>query len=200
MYVAKSISDIDGLATRMGALEEEAYNEFAHVFGPRLRAFFIRRGLTETDAEDLAGSCVTDIALKVNKYRQLTEGGFAAWVFTLARRALSDWRRTYRPTEPLSDDFAAPSVEGDGEADLSAVQAVQEALSQFSELDRSLILLRNLREEQTYSSLGKLHGISEGAARVRHFRALKQLRTILEKDPRIKEYLGDARRLGKNHE
>lgn len=199
MHVARSITEIDGLATRMGALEEEAYNEFAHIFGPRLRAFFIKRGLTEADAEDLAASCVTDIALKVKKYRQLTEGGFAAWVFTLARHALSDWHRTHRPTEPLPEDLTAPSIEEEPEEETSAILAVQEALSQFSELDRSLILLRNLRLEETYAALGKLHGISEGAARTRHFRALKQLKAILEVDPRIKEFLSNKNGR-KNHE
>ena len=189
MRVAKSISDLDGLATRMVDLEEEAYKQFAQIFGPRLRAFFIRRGLTEIEAEDLAGSCVTDIALKVRKYRQVTAGGFRGWVFTLARHALVDWRRTHQPTEELTDDVAAPLHDDEASENLPVVLAVEEALSEFSELDRSLLLLRNLQEKGTYAAIGELHGMTEGAVRVRHFRAKKQLKTMLENDPRLKDYL-----------
>jgi len=187
--VAKSISDIDGLATRMVGLEEEAYKEFAQIFGSRLRAFFIRRGLTEMDAEDLAGSCVTDIALKVRKYRQVTAGGFTGWVFTLARHALVDWRRTHQATEELSDNLAAPLNDDQASENLPIVLAVEEALSEFSELDRSLLLLRNLQEKGSYAAFGDIHGMTEGAVRVRYFRAKKQLKAILEKDSRLKDYL-----------
>jgi len=192
--VAKSISDIDGFATRMIDLEEEAYKQFAQIFCPRLRAFFIRRGLTEMDAEDLAGSCVTDIALKVRKYRQVTEGGFRGWVFTLARHTLADWRQRHQPTEELPDDVAAPLDDDQASVNLTIVLAVEEALSEFSELDRSLLLLRNLQEKGTYAAFGELHGMSEGAIRVRHFRAKKQLKAILEKDPRLKDYLSKIER------
>jgi RNA polymerase sigma factor (sigma-70 family) len=190
MYVARSIKEIDSLATGMLALEDEAYNEFARIFGPRLRALFIRQGLTMADAEDLAVSCVTDIALKVEKYKQISEGGFGAWVFTLARHALADWRRSHHPTEELPDDLAAQLIPADDEEqNLDAILAVREALAQFSEMDQSLILLRNLGDEYSYAELSERLGISREAARVRHFRALKRLKVILEKDPRIKSLL-----------
>lgn len=191
MYVAKSISDLDGLATRMAALEEEAFTQFAHIFGPRLRAFFVRRGLAESDAEDLAGSCVTDIALKVRHYRQIAEGGFGAWVFTLAHHALADWREAHVPTEPLSDDLATETVGDADESDLSVILAVEEALAKLPELDRSLIRLRLLKEDKTYKAFLERNGMSAGAARVRHFRALRKLKNTLEADPRITEYLSE---------
>jgi len=191
MYVAKSISDLDDLATRMLALEEEAYNQFAHIFGPRLRAFFVRRGLSDSDAEDLAGSCITDIALKVRHYRHVTGGGFKAWVFTLARHALVDWLRTRLPTQELPDDLPSEAANETTEEDLSVVLAVQDALAKLSDLDRSLILLRNLKEEDTYLAFLSENKISAGTARVRHFRALKKLKQILLQDPRITTYLKD---------
>jgi len=195
MYVAKSISDLDDLATRMMALEEEAYNQFAHIFGLRLRAFFVRRGLSESDAEDLAGSCITDIALKVRHYRHVTGGGFNAWVFTLARHALVDWLRTRLPTQELPDDLPSEAANERTEEDLSVVLAVEEALAKLPDLDRSLILLRNLKEQDTYLSFLRKNKISVGAARVRHFRALKKLKEILQVDPRITTYLKDKESL-----
>lgn len=190
MCVAGRINDIDSLATRMLALEEEAFNEFASVFGPRFRAFFVRRGLTAMDAEDLAVSCVTDIALKVEKFRSVTGGGFEAWVFTLARRALFDWWRQRQETVPLSEDLPAPSAEEeDVESDPGVIAAVREALGQLPESEQKLVMLRNLGPEHTYADLSAQLGVTPEAARVRHFRAMKRLKSILENDPRIQKLL-----------
>lgn len=189
MRVAKYVNDIDSLAARMLALEEEAFTDFARVFGPRFRAYFIRRGLPVVDAEDLAVSCVTDIALKIEKYKPVAGGGFEAWVFTLARRALFDWWRERRATEPLPDDLPAPLPGEPEEGELAVVEAVRDAVAQLPEADQALIELRDLGGEYTYSEISQQLGLSPQGARVRHFRALKRLKSILEKDPRIGKLL-----------
>jgi RNA polymerase sigma-70 factor (ECF subfamily) len=188
--VARSNKEIEGLAERMAASEEQAFVEFADTFGPRFRSFFIKRGLSSSNAEDLTASCITDIALKVEKYKAIREGGFEAWVFTLARNYLIDWLRAQRHSEPLSDDLAAPTP-SDAEIDLEqdVVLAVGDALSQLSETDQMLIRLRHLVEDHTYAEIGEHLGISTEAARVRHFRALKRLKALLETDERIRTFL-----------
>jgi RNA polymerase sigma-70 factor (ECF subfamily) len=172
---------------RMAVSEEEAFVEFAKIFGPRLRAFFINRGLSVTDAEDLSVTCVTDISLKVDKYTPVKEGGFAAWVFTLARHAMIDWLRRRRATEPLPETLATPDQFNDDEDEpnMEAILAVRDALSQLSEDDRTLILLRDLGEKSSYTEIGERLGLRTDAIRVRHHRALKKLKGLLEKDPQI---------------
>lgn len=177
----------------MSAHEEDAFVEFARTFGPRFRAYFVRRGLNLGDAEELSVSCVTDIALKVDKYQQLRVGGFEAWVYTLARRALSDWWRARRPAEPLSEDFAAPGGSGadaegaDDEADAGVIMAVRDALGRLSESDRTLIVLRHFGREHTYAEVSERLGVTQQAARVRYFRARNRLKELLLEDARIRE-------------
>ena len=197
MRVARSDKYIEGLATRMLGLEEDAFIEFSDLFGPRLRAFFVRRGLSAGDAEDLSVSCVTDIALKVNKYTSVREGGFTSWVFALAYHALADWWRANKAYGPLPETLAAPpppdaQVEGAPEL----VLAVRQALDLLPESDRSVILLRELGANHTFEEIGERLGVRTEAARVRHHRALKKLRAILEEDPRIVWFLSRQKNRG----
>ena len=195
MRVARPNSEIEDLAARMAAAEDDAYAEFAVTFGPRLKAFFVRKGVARADAEELSVSCVTDIALKVNKYKPVRAGGFEAWVFTVARHFLIDWLRSRRDTEPLTDDLASLPFDEDEEVapDLVITIAVREAITQLSAPDQTVIRLRHLESEATYEEIANCLGISPEAARVRHFRAMKRLKSILEEDDRISRYLGSDR-------
>jgi RNA polymerase sigma factor (sigma-70 family) len=187
---AKSEIDIEDLARRMSAFDELAFKEFADMFGPRFKALFSRRGLPMAEAEDLSVSCVTDIALKVNKYRPTEGGSFEGWVFTLAHRYLIDWWRARRATVPLPDGLAyIPTSSEEFEPNLNAVFAVRDAMAQLSETDQLLIRLRNLGEEYSYDEIGRRLGLRADTARVRHFRAMKRLKIILEKDSRIQRFI-----------
>lgn len=200
MRAARSDINMEDLACRMSALEEESFYEFAGLFGPRFRALFLSRGLTHADADDLSISCVTDIALKVGQYKHVANGSFEAWVFTLARRYLIDWWRSRHASVPLPDDLplSIPSNE-EFEPDSELVSAVRAAMAQLSEADQTLIRLRNMEGEYTYAEAGASLGISAGAARVRHFRALNRLEGLLLKDQRIKKHL-DRRKAARSEE
>lgn len=189
MRMARSAKVIEGLAIRMAALEEQSYVDFADIFGPRLKTYFMRRGLSPADAEDLSVSCVTDIALKISKFQPIREGGFEAWVFTLARHSLSDWWRARHETLPLPEQLEAMPHSDEPEPQPEVVTAVRDALEQLSETDRSLIRLRNLGAEHTYAEIGERLGLRSQTARVRHFRALKRLKAILEVDVRLSRFL-----------
>ena len=186
--VAKSADEMEDLAARMAAFEEQAYVEFADMFGPRLRAFFVKRGLAGADAEDLAVSCVTDIALKIDKYHSQARGAFAAWVFTVARNYMIDWLRATKTAEPLPETLpAAPAdFNSEDEIDLNVAQAVTEALAMLSPSDQSLIKLRYFAVAQDFGEIAEALDITRETARVRHSRAIRKLRAILELDERIR--------------
>src|ERR1700730_11791154 len=110
MRRAKNNEAIECLARRMSASEDEAFKEFSDLFGPRIRGYLIVHGLNPADAEDLAGSCITDIALKADRYREVEGAGFTAWVFTLVRHALVDWWRRRRAELPYIDDIESENL------------------------------------------------------------------------------------------
>jgi RNA polymerase sigma-70 factor (ECF subfamily) len=58
---------------------------------------------------------------------------------------------------------------------------IRDALSQLAERDREILVLRYLEGLSTKETAAVL-GIREGAAKVRHLRALERLRGILSKE------------------
>lgn len=186
----KSDSWAEELARRMVALDDQAFREFADVFGPRFRSLFLRHGLPVWEAEDLAVSCVTDIALKVDRYKPTSGGSFVAWVFHLARHAMVDWWRGHKATVPL-DDALVPNGLQDTvtEPNLDIALAVRDAVAQLPETDQLAIQLRDLGPQHSYAEIGARLGMQPGTVRVRHTRTLRRLKLLLEKDPRLKGLL-----------
>ncbi len=191
MGVARK-KEIEQLATRLKNLEDTAaYHKFADVFGPRFRSLFRSKGLTASEAEDLACSCITDIALKIEKYRPQAGGGFESWVFKLAQHAVADWWRQY-PIRPLAyEEAATPELDlARGEEAASIREAVQQSLKELSAADREVIQLREFGGlPMTFSEIGTQLGIQTGTARVRYHRALKKLAPLLLKNPRLDRIL-----------
>jgi RNA polymerase sigma factor (sigma-70 family) len=198
---------LESLALRIAALEDKAFAEFAHVFGPQFKAMFLRRGATPTEADDLAASCVTDIALKVDRYRSTADSCFRAWVLTLARNAFADWCRRHRRELSLDSYFpsgrqggapaAAPAGEEVAEK-TSAAQAVEDALRALPEVDRAILEMRYSEGEYAFADIARLLAsakiatLSPDAVRVRHHRLLRQLAATLERDPRLASLRADG--------
>lgn len=175
----------DDLPRRMADWDLQAFRDFNIDYGRRFAAFFRRRGLSQAEAEDLAATCVTDIAIRVPQFVERAEGNLQRWVWTLARGALADWWRKHRPHQSLSVDFAAP----EGDPDEEAVQALHEALGQMPQRDREILELRDLSTEPKYDEIASRLGITKGAAKARHRRAVERLKTVLEQDTRIQVFL-----------
>lgn len=145
-------------------------------------------------AEELAVSCVTDIALKVERYNPARGGRFDSWVFTLAYHALVDWWRANPREISLPDDLAESLVfhegeEPDPQALPDVVDAVRDAVARLPERDQALLRHRDLGDMTPYGDIAHQLGMREATVRVRHHRALLQLKSLLEPDPRVQRFL-----------
>jgi RNA polymerase sigma-70 factor (ECF subfamily) len=179
------------LVQRLVAVESAAFEEFALIFGPRFRRFFMRHGLGQTEAEDLAATCVTDIALKVAKYRP-DEGSFTSWAFTLAHHAMVDSakkaRRESEASQELARESSHPSPREESLPDELAAE-IDAVILELSPADQILLRRRTMDGEDSYGELAKELGINEGTARVRHLRVLRRLKERLMLVPTIRERL-----------
>jgi RNA polymerase sigma factor (sigma-70 family) len=194
MRRAKHYEGIESLARRMSALEDEAYKEFSDVFGPRIKGYLILHGLNLTDAEDLTGSWITDIALKVDRYREIEGAGFTAWVFTLVRHALVDWQRSRKATLPYIDDIETENLfdEADPEPNVEVIVSVREALARLREVDQTILDLRYSGVEHSFVEIGKRLAVQPNTVRVRHHRALEKMKSLLKTDTRLSKILKRA--------
>jgi RNA polymerase sigma factor (sigma-70 family) len=198
MNILERYPNSESLSRGLADSEEQAFQYFSCTFGPRLRAYFIAKGLQGSDAEALAVSCVTDISLKASRYQSRPDGSFEAWVFTLARHALADLRRREVATVPLAAwiETADRPERLEDPSDSAVADAVWRGVRTLPPSDREIIVLRDLEGERSYSEIGERLAISEGAARARHLRATRKLKELLENDLVIQQLVSrGARRM-----
>jgi RNA polymerase sigma-70 factor (ECF subfamily) len=188
------------LAARLAQGGDYEFWMLFEMFEPRLRALFKRKGVADTDAENLALECLLTVRRQIGKYQRREGSSFMGWVFTIARRKRIDrWRRSL-PTLPLEDDSLNKSgsdgprffeqfieMEEDQESPDEISQAFHDALKQLSKDYEEVIRLRYIDDCLDNAELAKRFGITVNNAKQRLHRALKRLKTILEKDPRIKK-------------
>lgn len=157
-----------------------AFERLFATLAPALRAFFVRSVGNVSDAEDL----VQTTLLKIHGARDRWRRGerLRPWVFTIAARARSDWlRRRGRALEdPLGDEEvpSEPSAEAAEPLDREREERVRSAIDSLTESQRTIVHLHRF-EGLTFREIGKALGISEGAAKLRAFRAYEHLRRLL---------------------
>lgn len=172
----------------MCSRDYEAYEEFFETFTPQFRAMYMAKGMRVAEAEDLAVSAASDVAVNVEKYESRDDSSFEAWAFTIARNAYAEqFKDKDGPyLQSLPETLVAPEpVEKNVAREATIVEAVQEALEQLSETDKLIIQLRYFGEDRSFKEIGEVLGIATGTARQRHHRAMPRVEEILKNDARI---------------
>ncbi len=157
-----------------------AFERLFRAVAPSIYAFFARSVGRGPTAEDLLQTTF----LKLHGARASWRRGerLRPWIFTIAGRVRLDWLRGRRHAgEPLDDDVADPGERATGaDAAMSRQRTdrVRAALERLPEPQRVIVHLHRF-EEMSFADVGRVLGISEGAARVRAFRAYARLRELL---------------------
>ncbi|WP_318343946.1 RNA polymerase sigma factor [Flagellimonas baculiformis] len=147
----------------------------------RLFGFFYNMGNNPSISEDL----VQNVFVRILKYRHsfTGEGPFTAWMFSMARNVGNDhYKKISR--EGVSRGIAPEQVDkgtGDYLNETMDLQGdalmLNRALGLLPAEKREILLLSKYRELK-FQEIGEILGCSEGAAKVRVHRALKDLKTI----------------------
>jgi RNA polymerase sigma-70 factor (ECF subfamily) len=134
-------------------------------------------------AEDIASEAWIDVARGLGRFDG-DQDGFRAWVFTIARRRLLDFRRKTlgRKTTPMAPEgLESLAREGDAEDDALEALGTESALARIAALppdQAEVVLLRVLGGLQV-SDVAEIVGKRPGAVRALQHRALRQLaRTV----------------------
>lgn len=137
--------------------------------------------------QELSEDLVQNTFLRILKYRHLFrgEGEFRAWMFQIARNVNHDHHRAnkIKVKEELNDwqnklghqeNQVTEMVKADDEQRLSL------ALERLPTEKREVLLLSKFQEKK-YQEIGEILGCSEGAVKVKVFRALQELREVYKK-------------------
>jgi RNA polymerase sigma-70 factor (ECF subfamily) len=178
---------LTGLMDRYARGEDAALAELYRVGAPRLRAFLLRLGGDATLAEDLT----QDAFLRIHRARGSFAEGAAAlpWMIAIARNAFLDQsrRRAVRRAERADPEGAAaaeppapPSTRGDEAlAAREMLDVVQATLRDLPALQRDAFVLIRF-EGLSVAEAAQVLGTTEGAVKVRAFRAYEALRAALD--------------------
>jgi RNA polymerase sigma-70 factor (ECF subfamily) len=161
-----------------------AFDQLFKSLAPRLIAFFMRAFPDRALAEDLLQT--TFVRLHAVRHSYRVGSPVRPWVFTIAARLRIDELRRKRrvpraASEAELDTLEAPqeaAAEGRGLDSEDQIRTVRDAIDALPESQRLVIHLHRF-EELTYAQIGAVLGVSEGAARIRAFRAYATLRDRL---------------------
>jgi RNA polymerase sigma-70 factor, ECF subfamily len=181
--------DVRARQQLLGRHRERLLRMVAVRIDPRLSA--------RVDPSDVVQEALAEAAKKLDDYLRERPLPFYPWLRQLAwdrlvklhRRHIRSKKRSITREELLSEDsvqkLAKRVLGGNSHASEGLVQEelrerVKEALALLDTADRELLVMRNL-EQLSVAEIAAVLGITEGAVKVRHLRALRRLRGLLEK-------------------
>lgn len=166
----------------MQAVKEGNLNRMSILFERyhlRLYNFFFKVNYNQTLSEDLTQNVFEKIIRYRNTYKQ--SFSFKSWVFQIARNVRVEHFKKYgsKKTEDInlqnidySEDSTSLEINKQEQNLL-----LKKAMKQLSAEQREILMLTRY-QGMKYTEVGTLLGCSEGAVKVKVYRAIKQLRQI----------------------
>jgi RNA polymerase sigma-70 factor (ECF subfamily) len=173
-------ADEETLMEAYAAGDEGAFERLFRSLAPSVHAFFVRSVGRGGVADDLLQT--TFLKLHGARARWRKGEPLRPWVFTIAGRVRVDWlRRQGRDEGELDDEQVPDPAPGDPAGALEArerADRVRAALEALPEPQRVVVHLHRI-EGLGFAEIGQALGITEGAAKLRAFRAYGRLRELL---------------------
>lgn len=178
----------DDVVARARKGDEEAWRTLFLRHGERLVQWLrsLPPGDACTTADDIAAEAWLVAASKIRHFRG-DEADFAAWLFHIAYLVSAGRRRTAvrRRTFPLAVETASEAVWGtaaDTAPESDGADSARHLLGRLSEREGQVLGCIDVLGLDVPTT-GRLLGISDGAVRVAHHRAIARLRLLLVRTP-----------------
>ncbi|MBW3613705.1 MAG: sigma-70 family RNA polymerase sigma factor [Actinobacteria bacterium] len=147
-------------------------------------------GLGETDLEVAVEKAILRGVKKLDTYDP-DKAAFTSWLRPLVRHAIGDLRRSKGADNPELPADVAETGEPDPELPAPTEAALRRALQRLSETDQLILALR-VTEQLSYDQIAeRIGGVTPGACRVRHLRALRRLAGEAAAEPELHHYMKD---------
>ena len=181
-----TLTDVDLAMNRYAEGEDAAFSVVFNALGPRLHAFLRRLG----GSEDLASDLTQETFIRMHRAR----GSFARdtsvipWAYAIARNCFVSHLRSAkvkaaRRSVDIDDHAGALALSATAEEAASARQSaavVERTLAEMSDINREAFVLIRF-EGQSVAAAAQILGTTEGAVKLRAFRAYELLREALKR-------------------
>ena len=162
--------------------DQAAFRELYEAYGPRIKAYMMRKGADAGTAEDLAQETLLTVWRKASLYAG-DKGSITTWVFTIARNLRIDRLRREVPWQELPEErVAQPSEEAAPDEALAEKQRqarVQSALADLPADQREVVALAYL-EGLSHSEIASRLTLPLGTVKSRMRIAYQKVRAALE--------------------
>ena len=138
---------------------------------------------SQADAEDITQEVFVRAWRSIDKYK-VSGAPFIAWLITIARNQVNSHYRSAKKLVPLDDMDPAGDSNPQTEAEINFTRGhVRDAIMKLKGDKQTVIQMRFI-SEMSYEEVAKAINKTEGAVRVLQYRALKDLKDIMEKSNR----------------
>jgi RNA polymerase sigma-70 factor (ECF subfamily) len=159
-----------------------AFRELYETFGPRVKAYMMRKGADAGTAEDLAQETLLTVWRKAALYAD-DKGSMTTWVFAIARNLRIDRLRREVPWQELPEwRLAEPSEDAQPDEAFAEKQRqlrVQAALAELPQDQREVVALAYI-EGLSHSEIATRVGLPLGTVKSRMRIAYQKVRAALE--------------------
>ena len=173
------------LLRRAAQGDKQAYGQLYERYLEPLYRYAYFRLSNEKEAEDLTAQ----VFLKA--WEQITSGSgrphirnFRAWIYRIAHNLIVDRYRSRRDTVPV-EETRQVSIPGDSLENTvqqnEEAQSLRQAINQLAPTYQQVIVCRFINQ-MSHSETAEVMGLRPGHVRVLQYRALKNLRSIMEKE------------------
>jgi len=180
-------TDWAGRIAKIAAQEDRiAFSELFEYFAPRIKAFMLRSGAGEANAEELAQETMLMVWRKAALFNPSSSGA-AAWIFTIARNLRIDAHRRDQRGGIREGDGSDVEIEFEvddaplPDSKLETVQSeerVRAALSQLPD-DQMRVVELSFFEEKAHAEIAQALDIPLGTVKSRLRLAMGRLRNLL---------------------
>ena len=178
----KGISYYNALAVQ-AQQDTEAFSELYEYFFPRVYNFLFSRVKQADAADEIVSVTFEKMFTHLAEY-QPDKAAFSTWLFHIAQNGMMDYfRRQQHRKEAVWEDFFDPADEKPTpESQILQQEGNQElltALGQLKERERHIIELKYF-SALSNQEIAKMEGISPGNVGVILFRAIENLKKLLD--------------------
>ena len=162
---------------------DEDFCALFEIVYPRVRRYFLLRGIEVWEAEELAQDVMVIVYQRAGEVRE--KEFFNGWLFKVAKNELARfWRRRQTRNriagmEPIDDELAERLMT---EMEVAGSSDFAEWVSYLEPAERDIVILRFV-EELSYEELAVALGIPIGTVKWRLFNAKKKLAPIIKASP-----------------
>jgi RNA polymerase sigma-70 factor (ECF subfamily) len=181
---AADTSALDRAMSRYADGEDTAFGEVFTALAPRLQAFLRRL----SGSEELAADLVQETFLRMHRARGsfAKNGAVLPWAYAIARNCYVSHARSFkakvaRSSVDVTEHELPTGLDQSAEEAASAkqrAQIVERTLAAMSAANREAFILIRF-EGQSVADAAQILGATEGAVKLRAFRAYEQLREAL---------------------